>query len=180
MHKLKRILAVLVAIVMLFGSGDAVFAFVPSRIMSDELLKTVDVYDDNLYWSPYSWYDGKDFKQTVQSGGYVKIAFTGKHLGICVDLAQMSEQFRDNVLLNAYIDGSDRPIVKKLSDTKDDEIVFSDSLEQGNHYAIIYLGDSICTMANRWDVPLQCALRITGLKLSADASTVRLDNTRCV
>jgi hypothetical protein len=69
-------------------------------------------------------------------GSYIKVAFYGNTIGIdtyCFDFnTNNSSSFPKLVILSCYIDGSDTPIVKHLSEALGNILIFSDSLKDNS------------------------------------------------
>jgi hypothetical protein len=142
-----------------YVSDDGIVPSVPSLVF-------VPYTDTNITYSPYNWYNAGSYMQGMPVGAYFKVAFSGTHLGITTTNA-------NNATIDVYLDGAVTPITKSISTTSG-EVVISDTLSNGNHYAVIYLkqasGDTRANTASR-------SLRITGITLSLDGAIQSLTPT---
>jgi hypothetical protein len=138
--------------------------------------RSIPISDNHIAVSPYTWWSGTDYKQINAAGGYIKIAFSGTHLGVDVDTSQLASISPSSVLLRAYIDGATTPIAKTLANVINGEVVFSDTLSAGYHYAIIYGGFSNVS-TSRWSGNPPNALLIKNIRLSESGAILPLSDT---
>ncbi|GHV21689.1 hypothetical protein FACS189428_2510 [Clostridia bacterium] len=136
----------------------------------------IPISNTNIVASPYTWYLGTDYKQINAAGGYIKVAFNGTHLGVGVDTSQLAGISPSNILLRAYTDGSTTPVSKTLANVNNGEVVFSDNLANGNHYAIIYGGFSNISNSRRSGNP-PASLMIKSVILSTGSEVKPLTGT---
>lgn len=141
----------------------------------------VSVGDSNIAWSPYGWVaSGTTYKQTATVGSYVDIAFSGTTLGLNVDASMIvSPANPANMSVYAYIDGSATPVTKTMAQVSSGQLIFSNSLSSGNHYAHIVLAISI-NNDGRWystGGSPKALLRITSFQLDGSGTTLPLSGT---
>lgn len=135
----------------------------------------ISIHEERVYFSPYSWYDGGNYKINTVGGGYIKIAFTGSFLGITVDANRTKNP--DEMLIQTYIDGSTEPIAVYLDFANVDGLIkIADNLSAGTHYAIIYLS-STNGSENAWTKPPKNALCVKGLNINPGEQLIDLADT---
>lgn len=135
----------------------------------------IPVSEERVYFSPYSWHNGGNYKINTVGGGYIKIAFTGSLLGITVDANRTKTP--DKMLIQTYIDGSTEPIAVYLDFANDDGLIkIADNLSAGTHYAVIYLS-STDGSENAWTTPPKNALFVKGLNINPGEQLIDLADT---
>lgn len=140
----------------------------------------VAIDDPNIAWSPYGWVaNGNTYKQSPTVGSYVDIAFTGNTIGLNVDVSMLGGPvLPSNITISAYID-NDTPLTMSLNDVSANQLIFTNSLSNGTHYAHIVI-ESNTNYSSRWSYsggdPLSL-LRITSLQLNGSGITNSLQNT---
>jgi lysophospholipase L1-like esterase len=158
--------------------GKSVFVDNFLYTTTDEENTVVPISNTSIAISPYTWYSGSDYKQINAAGGYIKVAFSGTHLGVGVDTSKLAGISPSNIFLRTYIDGSTTPVNKTLANVNNGEVVFSDNLASGNHYAIIYGGFNVSNSRRSGNPP--ASLMIKSIILSTGSEVQSLTGTPIV
>lgn len=135
----------------------------------------IPVTDGHLYFSPYSWYNGGNYRLNTVGGGYVKVAFTGNLLALGVDISKLGDVPPAHLIVHAYIDSEKKYVAKTLADAVNGVITFADNLSAGTHYATIYLSKT--DTEDAWYGEPKSALRVTGIHIAAGQQVLDLHDT---
>ncbi len=135
----------------------------------------IPVTDGHIYFSPYSWYNGGNYKLTTIGGGYVKVAFTGNYLALGVDISKLGDVPPEHLIVHAYIDSTKKYVSKTLSDVSNGKLVLADNLSAGTHYATIYLSKT--DTEDAWYGDPKSALRVTGIHIASGQQVLDLHDT---
>ncbi len=135
----------------------------------------VSLNNEKIYFSPYSWHDGGDYRLAALGGAYIKAAFTGSTFGIKIDRSRLLHISPSRLCVNAYIDGSSTPICTTLGAADMCGVLnFTTSLSSGNHYIEIYFSGSDDEEAYKYGSPN--ALCVTGFNIAAGERILNLSD----
>lgn len=160
-------------------ASATLLTFIPQKAYATGL---VPINDPNITWSKYNWVtNGTNYKQTVNSGAYLKFAFTGTTLGLNVDTSMFTTPDPDvvasGIILSAYIDGNPTALTETMADASGGLITFTNSLSAGNHTVQIFIQQN-SNLGARWNAPGPYGLvRIESIQLAVGETTISSSGT---